>query len=107
MSGFALDDEPKRSLFLADEPNGGGRAEWLSQDRASRAQLGERYVDVITMEQPRWARKDWWAGLDSNQRSAFARQIYSLVPLTTRPPTHARTKEDLGYDAASAESSAV
>ena len=29
----------------------------------------------------------WWAGLDSNQRSAFARQIYSLVPLTTRPPT--------------------
>ena len=29
-----------------------------------------------------------WAGLDLNQRSAFARQIYSLVPLTTRPPTH-------------------
>jgi hypothetical protein len=28
-----------------------------------------------------------WAGLDLNQRSAFARQIYSLVPLTTRPPT--------------------
>lgn len=32
-------------------------------------------------------RPQWWAGLDSNQRSAFARQIYSLVPLTTRPPT--------------------
>ena len=31
----------------------------------------------------------WWAGLDSNQRSAFAHQIYSLAPLTTRPPTHA------------------
>ena len=30
-----------------------------------------------------------WAGLDSNQRNAFACQVYSLVPLTTRPPTHA------------------
>jgi len=29
----------------------------------------------------------WWAGLDSNQRSAFARRVYSPVPLTTRPPT--------------------
>ena len=27
----------------------------------------------------------WWAGLDSNQRSAFARQIYSLVQLTALP----------------------
>lgn len=37
-----------------------------------------------------------WAGLDLNQRSAFARQIYSLVPLTTRPPTHNRTLLGLG-----------
>ena len=29
-----------------------------------------------------------WAGQDSNLRSAFARRIYSPVPLTTRPPTH-------------------
>lgn len=38
---------------------------------------------ITTMQRPRL-----WAGLDLNQRSAFARQIYSLVPLTTRPPTH-------------------
>jgi hypothetical protein len=31
--------------------------------------------------------KNWWAGLDSNQRTALAGQIYSLLPLTTRPPT--------------------
>ena len=30
----------------------------------------------------------WWAGKDSNLRSASARQIYSLMPLTPRPPTH-------------------
>jgi hypothetical protein len=30
----------------------------------------------------------WWAGLDLNQRTALAGQVYSLVPLTTRPPTH-------------------
>lgn len=33
----------------------------------------------------------WWAGLDSNQRSALARRIYSPVPLTTRPPTQDRS----------------
>ena len=32
--------------------------------------------------------RNWWAGLDSNQRTALAGQIYSLLPLTTRPPTH-------------------
>ncbi len=36
------------------------------------------------MQRPR----PWWAGLDLNQRTALAGQIYSLVPLTTRPPTH-------------------
>jgi hypothetical protein len=39
---------------------------------------------ITTMQRP----QKWWAGLDSNQRSAFARQVYSLVPLTARPPTH-------------------
>ena len=34
--------------------------------------------------------RNWWAGQDSNLRIAFASQIYSLVPLTTRPPTHIR-----------------
>ena len=29
----------------------------------------------------------WWMGLDSNQRSE-TRQIYSLLPLTTREPIH-------------------
>ncbi len=37
--------------------------------------------------------EDWWAGLDSNQRSAFAHQIYSLAPLTTRPPTQKSTDQ--------------
>ena len=30
----------------------------------------------------------WWAGVDSNHRSLW-RQIYSLLPLATREPTHA------------------
>ena len=30
----------------------------------------------------------WCTGEDSNLRSAKARQIYSLLPLTTRPPVH-------------------
>ena len=29
----------------------------------------------------------WWAGVDSNHRSNL-RQIYSLLPLATREPTH-------------------
>ena len=29
----------------------------------------------------------WWAGVDSNHRSR-RRQIYSLLPLATREPTH-------------------
>ena len=29
----------------------------------------------------------WWAGMDSNHRSR-RRQIYSLLPLATREPTH-------------------
>ena len=37
---------------------------------------------ITTMQRPRI-----WAGLDLNQRSAFAHQVYSLAPLTTRPPT--------------------
>ena len=39
---------------------------------------------------PRW--KCWWMGLDSNQRSE-TRQIYSLLPLTTREPIRLRQKE--------------
>ena len=31
--------------------------------------------------------ESWWMGLDSNQRSE-TRQIYSLLPLTTREPIH-------------------
>ena len=30
----------------------------------------------------------WWAGQDSNLRRPFGRQIYSLLRLTTPPPTH-------------------
>jgi hypothetical protein len=46
-----------------------------------------------------------WAGLDSNQRSAFARRIYSPVPLTTRPPTHDQPRIGRpSYDGGLAES---
>ena len=31
---------------------------------------------------------EWCRGQGSNLRSASARQIYSLLPLTTRPPLH-------------------
>ena len=34
----------------------------------------------------------WWMGLDSNQRSE-TRQIYSLLPLTTREPIRLRQEE--------------
>ena len=30
--------------------------------------------------------KTWWTGEDSNLRRSYDRQIYSLLPLTTRPP---------------------
>src|ERR1700720_86674 len=30
----------------------------------------------------------WWTGEDSNLRSSKERQIYSLLPLTARPPVH-------------------
>src|SRR6202043_888002 len=32
--------------------------------------------------------KTWCTGEDSNLRSSKERQIYSLLPLTTRPPVH-------------------
>ena len=35
----------------------------------------------------RHSRRRWWAGVDSNHRSV-SRQIYSLLPLATREPTH-------------------
>ena len=35
----------------------------------------------------RHSRRRWWAGVDSNHRSV-PRQIYSLLPLATREPTH-------------------
>jgi hypothetical protein len=32
--------------------------------------------------------KKWWTGQDSNLRRPDGRQIYSLLPLTTRAPVH-------------------
>ena len=43
----------------------------------------------------RCAPSSMWAGLDLNQRIAFASRIYSPVPLTTRPPTQGG--DPLGY----------
>ncbi len=34
----------------------------------------------------------WWTGEDSNLRSSKERQIYSLLPLTARPPVHNLTE---------------
>ena len=38
----------------------------------------------------------WWRGLDSNQRTHRG-QIYSLLPLTTRPPLHAEEPGIMRY----------
>src|SRR5579859_5331475 len=35
--------------------------------------------------------KSWCTGEDSNLRSSKERQIYSLLPLTARPPVHRKT----------------
>ena len=35
----------------------------------------------------------WWAGVDSNHRSR-RRQIYSLLPLATREPTHIQLQKN-------------
>ena len=40
--------------------------------------------------------ESWWMGLDSNQRSE-TRQIYSLLPLTTREPIRLRQKNYTGF----------
>ena len=43
---------------------------------------------AIPAEYLLWLREGfWWAGVDSNHRS-LRRQIYSLLPLATREPTH-------------------
>ena len=39
----------------------------------------------------RYEHSKWWAGVDSNHRSR-RRQIYSLLPLATREPTHIKFK---------------
>ena len=40
-------------------------------------------------------KESWWTGEDSNLRSSKERQIYSLLPLTARPPVHALTELSL------------
>ncbi len=68
------------------------RSEASTIVRKEHRRLDAEYAAVVAME-PSFAMTSGagglWAGLDLNQRSALARQIYSLVPLTTRPPTHA------------------
>ena len=34
--------------------------------------------------------KLWWTGEDSNLRSSKERQVYSLLPLTARPPVRVK-----------------
>jgi hypothetical protein len=40
------------------------------------------------MENRDKSKKPWWTGEDSNLRSSKERQVYSLLPLTARPPVH-------------------
>lgn len=40
----------------------------------------------------------WWAGMDSNHRSR-RRQIYSLLPLATREPTHINAENGVANSA--------
>jgi hypothetical protein len=42
----------------------------------------------------------WCTGEDSNLRSSKERQVYSLLPLTARPPVHKPTAEYSGPAAA-------
>ena len=35
----------------------------------------------------------WWTGEDSNLRSSKERQVYSLLPLTARPPVRVKTHD--------------
>src|SRR5580658_7154737 len=37
----------------------------------------------------------WWTGEDSNLRTSIDGQIYSLLPLTTRPPVRTRSHFNL------------
>src|SRR5580692_8954001 len=38
--------------------------------------------------------QQWCTGEDSNLRSSKERQIYSLLPLTARPPVHTRLNDE-------------
>ena len=51
---------------------------------------GSRLLNASTSRSRRFVRESriqsWCTGEDSNLRSSWERQIYSLLPLTTRPP---------------------
>ena len=46
-----------------------------------------KYKPPYKNKNTRFACFCWWAGMDSNHRS-HRRQIYSLLPLAAREPTH-------------------
>ena len=48
-----------------------------------------RFARAFLALAPRFTLPNFWrTGEDSNLRSSKERQIYSLLPLTTRPPVH-------------------
>src|SRR4051812_36921530 len=47
---------------------------------------------AIIGQSPKHPPLNWWTGEDSNLRSSKERQIYSLLPLTTRPPVLTETE---------------
>ena len=68
----------------------------VCQARAARiANPGERHEFALSAFEPHAGATSnipisifWCTGEDSNLRSSKERQIYSLLPLTTRPPVH-------------------
>ena len=75
MTGIYTGRSPKDKFIVMDE-NSKDTVWWTS--------------DELPTAPPR--DESWWMGLDSNQRSE-TRQIYSLLPLTTREPIRLRQKE--------------
>ena len=74
---------PKRSRTLEKS-----RVLWCGkQDLNLQVRIAHMNLNHARLPIPPFPHGRWWAGVDSNHRSV-SRQIYSLLPLATREPTH-------------------